>query len=355
MSFQKPIYYPQSNSPERHDAPEAGTSSRAFVTPNSTSEPLPFFQFQPRKENVDWRWLGAIDVDQVVGAMDILTLQKNIMNITFCKLEDEKCPHCQSRVDPLLLKLTRLAQLTIEYLVHSQEFLVSQLNMAEERLRLSLGGCEHNKQLLTKQADEIRLLKQECRHRKKMLSAQQLMMGQAKASHYQCHFCDKAFMSQALLQSHIHHRHPADSCLRRSTKAQNDKLQKEIGMLKKQLEVTKAQLEATQHTHTVSVSVSEAWEALKTKEDFQKLVNRWEEEEKQKLTDEIGKNLNDPNFYDDDSSEHVPPEDNRQGLPVYGNEEILYFTPPGEGKQGLTTERSEERLNAVQQPSLCVE
>ncbi|KAL6041707.1 hypothetical protein STEG23_009899, partial [Scotinomys teguina] len=80
--------------------------------------------------------------------------------------------------------------------------------MAEERLRLSLSGCDQNKQLLTEQAEEIRLLRQECRRRKKMLSAQQLMMGQAKASHYQCNFCDKAFMSQAFLQSHIHRRHP---------------------------------------------------------------------------------------------------------------------------------------------------
>ncbi|KAL6041706.1 hypothetical protein STEG23_009898, partial [Scotinomys teguina] len=105
---QKHICYPQSNSPEKHDAPKAGTSSRAIVTPNSASGPLPFVQFRPRIENVDWRRLGAIDVDKVVGAMDILTLQENIMNITFCKLEDEKCLHCQWGVDPLLLKLPRL-------------------------------------------------------------------------------------------------------------------------------------------------------------------------------------------------------------------------------------------------------
>uniref|UniRef100_A0A8C8W4K8 C2H2-type domain-containing protein n=1 Tax=Peromyscus maniculatus bairdii TaxID=230844 RepID=A0A8C8W4K8_PERMB len=287
MPFQKHICYPQSDSLERYDAPREGTSSGLFVTPSSASGSLPSFQFRPRIENVDWRRLGAIDVDKVVGARDILTLQENIMNITFCKLEDEKCPRCQLGVDPLLLKLTRLAQLTIEYLMHSQEFLASQLNAAEARLRLSLRGCEQNKQLLTKQAEEIRLLRQECRHGKKVLSAQQLMMGQAKASHYQCRFCDKAFMSQAFLQSHIHRRHPADSCLGRSTKAQNDKLQKEIDMLKEQLWFTKAQLEATQHTHTVRTS--EDQEALKTKEDFQQLVDRWEEEEKQKLRDEMGK------------------------------------------------------------------
>lgn len=287
MPFQKHIYYPQSNSVERRDALEGGTSSRVFVTTTSASGPQPFFQFRPRLENVDWRRLGAIDVDKVVGATDIATLQENIMNITFCKLEDEKCPHCQLGVDPLLLKLIHLAQFTIEYLVHSQEYLISQLNVVEERLSQSLSRCEQNQQLLTKQADEVRRLKQECRGWRKMLSAQQLMLGQVEASHYQCHFCDKVFMNQAFLQSHINRRHPASAFHGRSTKAQNDKLQREIHRLKQQLQFTKAQLEAAQKGRTVSISKD--CEVLKTKEDFQKLVGRWKEEERQKLTDEMEK------------------------------------------------------------------
>lgn len=146
----------------------------AFVPHSAASGHLPFFQFRPRLESVDWRRLSAIDVDKVAGAVDVLTLQENIVNITFCKLEDEKCPHCQSGVDPVLLKLIRLAQLTIEYLLHSQEFLTSQLHNLEERLRLSLADCEQSKKLLTKQAGEIKLLKEECKRRKKMISTQQM-------------------------------------------------------------------------------------------------------------------------------------------------------------------------------------
>lgn len=287
MPFQKHTYYPQSNSLERQDALEGGPSSRVFVTTKSASGPQPFFQFRPRLENVDWRRLGAIDVDKVVGATDIATLQENIVNITFCRLEDEKCPRCQLGVDPLLLKLIHLAQFTIEYLMHSQEYLTSQLNVVEERLSRSLSGCEQNQQLLTKQADEIRRLKQECRGWKKMLSAQQLMLGQVEACHYQCRFCDKVFMNQAFLQSHIHRRHLASACHGGSTKAQNDKLQREIHGLKQQLQFMKAQLEAAQQGRTVSISKD--CEVLKTKEDFRKLVGRWEEEERKKLTNEMEK------------------------------------------------------------------
>ncbi|XP_072616963.1 cilium assembly protein DZIP1 isoform X2 [Vulpes vulpes] len=286
MPFQKLVYYPLAGCPEGPHAP-AAAAAMACAPHRAASGPLPFFQFRPRLESVDWRRLSAIDVDKVAGAVDVLTLQENIMNITFCKLEDEKCPHCQSGVDPVLLKLIRLAQLTIEYLLHSQEFLTSQLHHLEERLRLSLEEGEQSRALLTKQAGEIKLLKEECKRRKKMISTQQLMM-EAKASYYQCHFCDKAFMNQAFLQSHIQRRHPEDSHLEYKKKAQTDKLQSEIDMLKEQLQLTKSQLEAAQHAH--AVRFSKEYEMQKTKEEeFLKLFDRWKEEEKEKLVSEMEK------------------------------------------------------------------
>ncbi|KAM9674304.1 cilium assembly protein DZIP1 isoform 3-T3 [Dama dama] len=293
MPFQKHVYYPLAaagglEGPDASAAAAAGGAAMACGPPGASSGPLPFFQFRPRLESVDWRRLSAIDVDKVAGAVDVLTLQENIMNITFCKLEDEKCPHCQSGVDPVLLKLIRLAQLTIEYLLHSQEFLTSQLHGLEERLRRSLAEGEHSKKLLTKQAGEIKLLKEECKRRKKLISTQQLMI-EAKASYYQCHFCDKAFMNQAFLQSHIQRRHPEDSHLAEyKTRAQTDKLQSEIDMLKEQLQLTKSQLEAAQLAH--AVRFSKEYEMQKTKEEeFLKLFDRWKEEEKEKLVDEMEK------------------------------------------------------------------
>ncbi|KAF6083952.1 DAZ interacting zinc finger protein 1 [Phyllostomus discolor] len=291
MPFHKQVYYPLANGLERPDAPAgatAGAAAMACFPPGAAAAgPLPFFQFRPRLESVDWRRLSAIDVDKVAGAVDVLTLQENIMNITFCKLEDEKCPHCQSGVDPVLLKLIRLAQLSIEYLMHSQEFLTTQLHNVEERLRLSLANCEQSKELLTKQAGEIKFLKEECKRRKKMISTQQMMM-EAKASYYQCHFCDKAFMNQAFLQSHVQRRHPEDSHLEYKKKEQTDTLQKEVDMLKEQLQLTKSQLESSQHAH--ALRVAEEYELQKTKEEeLLKLFHRWKEEEKEKLVDEMEK------------------------------------------------------------------
>ncbi|KAM6178251.1 cilium assembly protein DZIP1 [Rhynchocyon petersi] len=296
MPFQKHVYYPLPSCPESPAPPsvpaaaaagEAGAAAMAYGPPTAALGPLPYFQFRPRLESVDWRRLSAIDVDKVAGAVDVLTLQENIMNITFCKLEDEKCPHCQSGVDPVLLKLIRLAQLTIEYLLHSQEFLTAQLRTLEERLHQSHSDCEQGKKLLSKQAGEIKLLKEECKRRKKMISTQQLMI-EAKASYYQCHFCDKAFMNQAFLQSHIQRRHIEDSHFEYKKKAQTDKLQDEVNMLKEQLQLTKSQLEAAQHAH--AVRISKEYESQKMKEEeFLKLFHRWKEEEKDKLVGEMEK------------------------------------------------------------------
>ncbi|XP_054987625.1 cilium assembly protein DZIP1 isoform X2 [Sorex araneus] len=291
MPFQKHVYYPLASGLDGADVPAAaaGAASLASAAASSAAAvgPLPFFQFRPRLESVDWRRLSAIDVDKVAGAVDVLTLQENIMNITFCKLEDEKCPHCQCGVDPVLLKLIRLAQLTIEYLMHSQDFLTAQLRQLEERLRLSLADGEQSKQLLSKQAGDIKSLKEECKRRKKMISTQQLMI-EAKTSYYQCHFCDKAFMNQAFLQSHIQRRHPEDPHLGYKKREQTDRLQNEVDMLKEQLQLTRTQLEAAQHAH--AVRFSKEYELQKAKDqEFLKLFDQWKEEEKEKLVDEMEK------------------------------------------------------------------
>ncbi|XP_059936077.1 cilium assembly protein DZIP1 isoform X2 [Mesoplodon densirostris] len=289
MPLQNHVYCSLAHGLERpaSAAVSLGGAAMACGPATAASGPLPFFQFRPRLESLDWRRLSAIDVDKVVGAVDVLTLQENIMNITFCKLEDEKCPQCQSGVDPVLLKLIRLAQLTIEYLLHSQQFLTSQLHSLEERLRLSRAECEQSKKLHTKQAGEIKLLKEECKRRKKLISTQQLMI-EAKAGYYQCCFCDKTFMNQAFLQSHIQRRHPENSHLEYKTRAQTVKLQNEVDILQEQLQLTRSQLEAAQRAH--AVRFSKEYEMQKTKEgEFLKLFDRWKEEEKEKLADEMEK------------------------------------------------------------------
>ncbi|KAG8135867.1 hypothetical protein E2320_008860 [Naja naja] len=144
---------------------------------------IPAFKFQLRRETVDWRRFSAIDVERVARELDLATLQENINSITFCNLDAEKCPYCQQPVDPVLLKVLKMAQLTIEYLLHSQEYLSMNLALQEEQHQAVLEDCKHIKYDLDKQAEELKGVKEESRRRKKMIATQQLLL-QAGANNY---------------------------------------------------------------------------------------------------------------------------------------------------------------------------
>uniref|UniRef100_A0A8D2L8W3 DAZ interacting zinc finger protein 1 n=1 Tax=Varanus komodoensis TaxID=61221 RepID=A0A8D2L8W3_VARKO len=249
---------------------------------------LPPFQFRPRHESPDWRRLSAVDVERVAAEVDVAALQEHLGHVTFCSAERERCPHCQGPADPLLLRLLRLAQLSLEYLLHSQDYLSAQLRAAQELLR----AADAHRDLLAKDvargAQEIRLLKEECKRRKKMIGTQQMML-QAGATYHQCQFCEKAFMNYSFLHSHLQRRHADESCLLSMyKKAQTDKLQEEINKLKEQLELTRSQLEAEQHAHIVKLS-KEYEEHRSKEEEIRQLFHKWKEEEKEKLASELEK------------------------------------------------------------------
>lgn len=145
---------------------------------------LPTFKFQPRRESVDWRRISALDVERVARELDVATLQENISGVTFCNLDRETCSRCGQPVDPALLKVLRLAQLSIEYLLHCQDCLSSSVAQLEARLQASLGQQQRGQQELGRQADELKGVREESRRRRKMISALQQLLMQTGAHSY---------------------------------------------------------------------------------------------------------------------------------------------------------------------------
>ncbi|XP_054236672.1 cilium assembly protein DZIP1 [Indicator indicator] len=267
-------------------------TERAYYPPaagggGAGSAPFPAFQFRSRHEGPDWRRLSAVDVERVSREGDVAALQEHLEHVTFCSAERERCPHCQGPADSLLLKLLRLAQLSTEYLLHSQEYLSAQLGSLEEALRAAQAQRDQLNKELTHRLQEIKALKEECRRRKKMISTQQMML-EARASYHQCQLCEKAFMSYSFLQSHMQRRHPEESQIEQKRKAKTDKLQDEIDKLKEQLQLTRSQLEAEQQAYTVRFS-KECEQQKSKEEEILQSFHKWKEEEKEKLADEIEK------------------------------------------------------------------
>ncbi|XP_072332348.1 cilium assembly protein DZIP1 isoform X3 [Scyliorhinus torazame] len=268
------------------------TTSPSSLTAGVRGGQLPLFKFKKRHETINWRRIGAIDVDRVANELDFATLQENIMSITFCNLDPEKCPYCQNPLDPTLLKFFKLAQLTIEYLLHSQEYLTSNLQMYEEKLQTSEFGNEELKKELSQLADVMKSQKEECKRRKQIISTQQLMIQSGTNNYHKCQYCEKTFMNSFFMQSHIQRRHPNHITNHvidvEKKNYQSDKIQDEIDQLKKQLQNTQSQLEAEKLLYFKTHS-QELESRIMKEEETTKSFENWKEEEKKKLNYEMEK------------------------------------------------------------------
>ncbi|NXH31701.1 DZIP1 protein, partial [Myiagra hebetior] len=255
--------------------------------PGAGPAAFPAFQFRARHENPDWRRLSTVDVERVSREGDVAALQAHLEHVTFCSAERECCPHCQGPADPLLLKLLRLAQLSTEYLLHSQEYLSAQLGSLEEALREAQAQRDQLGKEVGQRVQEIQGLKEECRRRKKMISTQQMIL-EARANYHQCPYCEKAFMTNSFLQSHIQRRHPGESESEQKRKGKIEKLQDEIENLKEQLQLTKSQLEFEQQANLARLS-KESEQQKSKEEEILESFHKWKDEEREKLADQIEK------------------------------------------------------------------
>lgn len=217
-----------------HSVPAPG------MTPsNGTPTVLPF-KFRPRRESVDWRRISAVDIDMVMSQLDVDTLQEHINMVTFCRLDGERCQRCQSPIDPALVRLLQLAQLTVEWLLHCQEILTLNLHAAEKRL--SAAGNERELLLAQqkKQEEKVKALTAELKQRKKIIRTQQSMLApRIISSNQKCPLCEKLFMNSFFLQNHMQRCHPDEYELQlrsdNEKKSQIESLKLEISSLKEQI------------------------------------------------------------------------------------------------------------------------
>ncbi|XP_023238195.1 zinc finger protein DZIP1L-like [Centruroides sculpturatus] len=163
------------------------------------------FTFRKRNERVDWKKLASIDIGKLSQSLDFHCLQDNIVHVTFCDIEHEVD---RNSVDPNYIKLYKLAQLIIEYLLHSQEYLANVIQNLEEKLKQTLGSLEEEKIARSKDQKYINDLKKENKKRKRQLAAQQQYFESLNKQYSQCSHCPKTFIGPSFLQSHILRRHP---------------------------------------------------------------------------------------------------------------------------------------------------
>jgi len=88
---------------------------------SSSSSSSSSFYFKQRNIKLDLRLLTNIDIDRIIKDVDIDTLQSKLELLTFSDLNENDLKHY---TDSNIIKLFRLSQLIIEYLLYSQDRLV---------------------------------------------------------------------------------------------------------------------------------------------------------------------------------------------------------------------------------------
>uniref|UniRef100_A0A3Q2ZRL2 DAZ interacting zinc finger protein 1 n=1 Tax=Kryptolebias marmoratus TaxID=37003 RepID=A0A3Q2ZRL2_KRYMA len=295
MPFHDGVYYPYSSDtqgthssagiPSLLNSPlsqHAGNAGPAGMTPSSGAPTLPPFKFRPRRESVDWRRINAVDVDLVASQLDVDALQEHIGTVTFCSLGGERCPRCQSPVDPALVKLLQLAQLTVEWLLHCQEFLGLNLRAAEERL--AAAGREREQLLAQhgKQEERVRTLTAELKQRKKVIRTQQSLLAPRIISSHKCLHCDKSFLNSSFLQNHMQRRHPDEY----QTQLQSDSEKKsQIESLKLEISTLKEQI--VQQQQALQTKIAEEKEQQNMHKELLRELERFKAEEMARMDRKI--------------------------------------------------------------------
>ncbi len=88
------------------------------------------FFFQQRRGHLDLRGISSVDLDKLIREVDVDSLQLYIENITFCNLREEDLRYL---TDPQVIKLFKISQLTIEYLLYSQDLFISNLSSLSKK------------------------------------------------------------------------------------------------------------------------------------------------------------------------------------------------------------------------------
>lgn len=247
---------------------------------------LPSFKFRTRSESLDWRRLSTIDVERVARELDVSTLQENIMSVTFCNLDSERCPSCQNLVDPVLLKVMKLAQLNTEYLLHSQDYFTSNIQALEEQLQLAMEELEKSRQEIVKKTEELKGVKDEGRRRKKMIATLQLLVQAGANNYHKCQLCDKAFVNYSFMQAHIERRHPEITQAERKTKQQTAQIVDEIEELRERLRLSQSQLQVEREADSLRRD-QEAENIRRREEELRKEFETWKVDERKKILQEM--------------------------------------------------------------------
>ncbi|XP_041974736.1 zinc finger protein Dzip1 [Aricia agestis] len=175
--------------------------------------------------HIQWNKIKLIDIESLVRNRNFNIVEQHLNDILDCVIDLEFDVRI---LDEGFLKIFRLAQLAVEYQQFCRHYLDRSVFVLKEEITNLLQELDATKKSLKEKEEEIRRMKRKVKHptrnhlpygndniAKMIINA----LSQNKTELYQtsplidtinynkCDYCDKAFLNQLYLQSHISRRH----------------------------------------------------------------------------------------------------------------------------------------------------
>ncbi|XP_046974034.1 cilium assembly protein DZIP1L [Vanessa cardui] len=297
--------------------------------PNLAEESGFTFNTHKPRIHIEWNKIKMVDIDSIIRDRKFGLLEQHINDILGCVLESEFDVRI---LDEGVLKIFRLSQLAVEYQQFCRNYLDRSIYVMREEVTNLLKELETTRRSLKEKDEEIRKLKRKSKHSLRTPShygneniAAMLLktLNNTKGDIFnstshpdvlqynKCSYCEKIFLNQLYLKSHMSRRHadiiniPQSEVPEKITANDNTntKLNEEIEELKtklKQMENlitntrTNGQGEAPENVvqnvepHSNQKVTKETKDAeVSTDENMKDKIDTWKKEEYEKYNQEI--------------------------------------------------------------------
>jgi zinc finger protein DZIP1 len=122
---------------------------------------------------INWRQLMNVDLDRVVKEIDLQTLETLLNNLTYANLDKDDLDRLG---DAHFVKLFRLSQLTIEYLLYTQDYFQSVNKVLDIKGREWYQQARDLETRLRAKNEELKALKRDLKIKSKTLGTYEYLM-----------------------------------------------------------------------------------------------------------------------------------------------------------------------------------
>ncbi|CAH0699034.1 unnamed protein product [Spodoptera exigua] len=207
--------------------------------------------------HIDWNRIRLIDIDSLIKDRKFVVIEQHLNDILDCVIESEFDVRI---LDEGVMKLFRLAQLAVEYQQFCRHYLDRSVYVLREEITSLAQELDTCKKDLRERDEEIRRLRKRSRNNFKTplpygndnIATMILKTLSHKGDIFpttsndalqynKCSYCDKVFLNQLYLRSHIARRHsnvietPQKDKQENTTNNENSKLSAEMNELKNKL------------------------------------------------------------------------------------------------------------------------